>query len=258
MLMKKSTRNRLSKIINIPLNRVGLALVRTNLNATHSIPTWKERMEFAKKLGFSPRAIFDGGAFWGLWSQEAAQLFPGAEIVLIEPNSYLQDIIKKNISNVQPAPKIINAALGESSGKAMLNIWSEKESDTAASLLGHVSGNARTVIEVDVETIDNISQQTTLVPDLVKLDLQGGELSALRGATNVLKHAEFMIIEFGCLEAYIGRTTPRDLLEVMYDNNYCLYDIVDCLYRPYDGSLTGGDFFFVKNDSVLKNYKGWE
>ena len=70
--------------------------------------------------------------------------------------------------------------------------------------------------------------------------------------------ATFMIIEFGCLEAYIGRTTPRDILEIMYENDYCLYDIVDCHYRPYDGALTGGDFFFVKNDGVLKKYKGWE
>jgi FkbM family methyltransferase len=222
------------------------------------MPTWKERMEHAKKLGFSPRVIIDGGAFRGVWSRGAAHLFPGAQIVLIEPNPFVREYIERNISHIQPPPKILNVALRESSGKTKFNIWREKESDTGASLLNHVSGNPNEVIEVDVETLDNISHQMSLVPDLVKLDLQGGELSALKGATHVLKHAEFMIIEFGCLEAYIGRTTPRDLLEIMYENDYCLYDIVDCHYRPYDGALTGGDFFFVKNYSVLRNYKGWE
>jgi len=66
------------------------------------------------------------------------------------------------------------------------------------------------------------------------------------------------MIEFGCLEAYADRTTPDDLLELMYQNDYCLYDIVDCHYRPYDGALTGGDFFFVKNSSVLRKHKGWD
>ena len=44
----------------------------------------------------------------------------------------------------------------------------------------------------------------------------------------------------------------------MFDNDYCLYDLVDCHYRPYDGALTGGDFIFVKNSSALRAYKGWE
>ena len=256
--MKKSILNRFGRMINMPLNRIGLSLVRTGQSVKDSMPTWKERMELAKQIGFSPRFIFDGGAFKGLWTQETARLFPGAEIVLIEPNSYVLESIKKNISHIQPTPTIINAALGELKGKAKLNIWREAESDTGASLLSHVSGNAANVIEVDVETIDNISERTAIVPDLVKLDLQGGELAALKGATKVLKHAEFVVVEFGCLEAYIGRTTPHDLIDLMYANNYCLYDIVDCHYRPYDNALTGGDFFFVKNDSVLREYKGWD
>lgn len=65
------------------------------------------------------------------------------------------------------------------------------------------------------------------------------------------------IIEFGVLEAYINRATPRQLLDIMIDNNYCLYDVVDLIYRPYDDALTGGDFFFVKNSSVLSRYKGY-
>ena len=95
------------------------------------------------------------------------------------------------------------------------------------------------MVDVPVDTIDAISPQTGLLPDLVKLDLQGGELSALRAAARRLKQAELLVVEFGCLEAYIGRATPRDLLEGTHANDYCLYDIVDCHCRPYDGALTG-------------------
>ena len=178
--MNISSRITLKKIINTPLNAIGVAMVKTGTHRTHLMPTWKERMELAKKLGFSPRVIIDGGAFRGVWSREAASLFPGAQIVLIEPNPFVQQHIEKNISHIQPPPKVLKMALGESSGKATFNIWREEESDTSASLLNHVSGKANKVIEVDVETLDNISDQMSLVPDLVKLDLQGGELSALK------------------------------------------------------------------------------
>jgi hypothetical protein len=73
-----------------------------------------------------------------------------------------------------------------------------------------------------------------------------------------LKYAELAIIELGCLDAYINRTTPRELIDIMYDNDFCLYDIASCNDRLYDGALTGGDLFFVKNSSNLRKYKGWE
>lgn len=262
--MKVSVRTALKRIVDIPLGAAGLSLVRTTSlkgsadSVQPKMPFWKKRMVLAKELGFSPNVILDGGAYRGLWSQKASQVFPGAQLVLAEPNPFVKTYIESNMALIKPIPKILNVALGEAPGRSKFNIWRDKETDQGASLLPHLSGEACTTVDVDVDTIDNIADRLSLTPDLVKLDLQGGELSALKGATRVLRHAEFMIIEFGCLEAYVGRTTPRDLLEIMYDNDYCLYDAVDFLYRPYDGAMTGGDFFFVKNSSDLRRYKGWE
>jgi FkbM family methyltransferase len=259
--MNSQARTFLKRVIKKPFNAIGFDIVRNGsetVSKARFMPSWSERMSHARKLGFSPKVIFDGGGFTGQWTMTAADLFPGTQIVIIEPNPFVQDDLKDNLSHIQPQPKIINVALSESPGTAKLNIWREEKLDTGASLLSHVSGKAREAVEVNIDTLDNISQQTGLNPDLVKLDLQGGELLALKGASQILKQAEFMILEFSCLEAYIGRSTPRDLLEIMFENEYSLYDIVDCSYRPYDGALTGGDFFFVKNNSVLRNYKGWE
>lgn len=250
------SRSALQKIINIPLNAVGLHLEKAV--SSGSMPSWKRRMKLAKNLGFSPKHIFDGGGYKGYWSREVARLFPGAQIVIVEPNPFVQDELKKNTATVEPLPMVFEVALGSTKGSANLKVWRNKGMDAGASLLDNAAGAATKEIEVEVDTIDHISDRTNSLPDLVKLDLQGTELGALKGASRVLQHAEIMLIEFGCLEAYAGRTTPRDLMEVMYDNDYCLYDIVDCHYRPYDGALTGGDFFFVKNSSVLRQHRGWE
>lgn len=216
-----------------------------------------ERLKLAKKNGLSPKVIFDGGAFKGLWTRQAAEIFPGARFILVEPNPHMQDFIKHNTEHIDPAPVIVQAAIGETPGQTSLNIWGDADSDAGASLLEHVSGPARQSIIVEVNTIDNICKMHSLLPDFLKLDLQGGELAALKGAGEVLQHAEFAVIEFSCLAAYIDRTTPRQLVDMMYDHDYCLYDIVGLDDRPYDGALTGGDFIFVKNTSNLRAHKGW-
>lgn len=222
------------------------------------MPSCMERLQHVKKLGFFPKVIFDGGAFKGLWSSAIAEVFPGSQIVLMEPNPNLQDTIKSNISGIHPPAILLNVALGEMPGEKALNIWGDVNSAPGASLFEHVQGKADTIIQVEVDTLDNISKRLALTPDLLKLDLQGGELLALNGGSKILKDTEFAIIEFGCLEAYMGRATPRDIIDVMYDNDYGLYDIVNCHYRPYDRAMAGGDFFFVKNWSILRNYKGWK
>ncbi len=258
--MKIAKKATIKLFVNSLLDKLGFELNRKSFSGdrTHSMPNWKERLEHIKKLGFSPKVIFDGGAFIGGWTRSVAAIFPNAQIVLAEPNPYLHNQIERNISKIQPKPILLNVALGELKGEGALKIWGDKYSDTGASLLEHVEGKAKKTIPIKVDTLDNISEKLNLNPDLIKLDLQGGEVLAIKGGSKVLRNAEFVILEFGCLEAYFGRATPRDIIDIMYNYDYCLYDIVDCHYRPYDRAMTGGDFFFVKNCSMLREYKGWE
>jgi FkbM family methyltransferase len=87
---------------------------------------------------------------------------------------------------------------------------------SGSSLKDHVH-EPQNKMEVRSETLDNICQRHRLTPDFVKLDLQGGEIEALKGAHQILQNTEVIISEFGCLQAYIDRTTPFDLMKVMYD-----------------------------------------
>lgn len=221
-------------------------------------PSCFSRLENAKQIGFNPYVIFDCGAMVGNWTLAVSKIFPGSHLMLIEPNEWVLGKIKETISHIEPKPIIVHGAVGEKSGKACLNVWDNFETAMAgSSLKAHVQGEAMQKMEVDLFTLDELAEKQQLQPDLIKLDLQGGEKEALLGSERLLKTTEMFIIEFGCLEAYIDRTTPLDIMQIMYANDYCLYDIVDLNYRPYDNALTGGDFFFVKNTSNLKKYKGY-
>ena len=245
-------------LINRPLEMMGLELTRKDATEQNLIPHWYERLMHIKNLGFSPEVIFDCGAFKGRWTMMISKIFPNAQFVMMEPNKNLLDEIRANISGIRPAPLLLEIAVGEEFGKGHLNIWDNEETSIAgSSLLSHVQGEPATRVEIEIHTLDMISNRTGFVPDLVKLDLQGYEFAALQGATNILQKSELFIIEFSCLEAYQDGASPRDLMDIMYDNHYVLYDVIDLHYRTFDGALCRGDFFFIKNDSFLRKYKGY-
>lgn len=218
-------------------------------------PYFYVRLKHAKQLGFEPKVIFDCGAYIGTWTKRVSKLFPNAIFLLAEPNTEVLTRIKVNIKNISSECILLNVAVGEKTESAYLNIWENEPQ--GSSVLSHVSGPGTKKIPIQMQTLDEIALKHGLIPDLVKLDLQGGEIAALRGAKTLLGKTEMFIVEFGCLDAYIGRTTPKDLMDVMYANNYCLYDIVDFGYRPYDGALGWGDFFFIRRNSKLKEYAGY-
>lgn len=221
-------------------------------------PTCFSRLENAKNIGFDPKVIFDCGASIGSWTIGASRMFSGTQIVAVEPNKKIINILKEKTSNITPRPIIVEGAVGEKKGKAFLNIWDNEETKmSGSSLKEHVQGEPREKMEIELHALDDLALDLKLKPDLIKLDLQGGEIEALAGAQQLLKETEMFIIEFGVLEAYFNRSTPRKLLDIMFDNDYCLYDVVDLIYRPYDDALTGGDFFFLKNSSPLRKYKGY-
>lgn len=215
-----------------------------------------KRIRWLSDVGLKPATVFDTGAFMGQWTAHTAAVFPDANFVLIEPDPKSMRSARELLAGRTPTPTFVEAAVGASAGTANLNIWSP-EAGQGSSLLGHVAGVPQQTVEVPVTTLDAIAADIGRYPELVKLDLQGFELEALKGAARVLAEGRIFMIEFGCLPAYIDRVSPRELLDYMYDSGYVLYDVIDLLYRPYDGALTGGDFIFVKKDDDLRSYPGY-
>jgi FkbM family methyltransferase len=230
---------------------------------TTKFPNCQDRLRHLKELGFYPKVIFDCGAFIGKWAAYVSEIYPKAKFILIEPNVELSEEIKRRTFLFSKRVKILNVAVADKIGEGSLNVWDNpKHNDrttalAASSLLDHVQGIPKKKIDVRITTLDNIAEELGKSPDVLKLDLQGGEYNALLGANKILETVELCIIEFGCLEAYIDRTTPRQLMDIMYDNGFCLYDIVDMRYRPFDGALAGGDFFFLKTSSKLREHKDY-
>src|SRR6266436_4167158 len=81
------------------------------------------------------------------------------------------------------------------------------------------------------------------IPDLVKLDVQGFELEALKGATQLFGRTEVFIME-----------TPvfHEVVQFMADRGYLTYDFPGFLRRPRDGALGQCGVCFVRENSPLR------
>ena len=69
-------------------------IIKPNNSVENCTQTFRTRLENMKMIGFSPRCIFDCGASVGYWSYDIGKLFPGSQIVAIEPNDHIyQDLV---------------------------------------------------------------------------------------------------------------------------------------------------------------------
>jgi FkbM family methyltransferase len=169
--------------------------------------------------------IVDGGANWGAWSRAVNEALGDdeARFVLVEPQSACQDSIRGlPIRNLT----VIQAALGAEPGEGVLR--AREAGFPAASLyerrddrFGDMSAHQE---PVRVTTIDAIVAEHGLERvDLLKLDLEGGELAALRGATDCLARGivRNVAFEFGEPSLY-SRAFFRDFWDLLHPAGFAL------------------------------------
>jgi hypothetical protein len=101
-----------------------------------------------------------------------------------------------------------------------------------------------------VTTIDGYCREKLRNPlDVSKLDLQGYDLNALKGATNTLRQTTVVLVEVLFKEIYKGCPGFKDILDFMVDQEFRLYTLCGLHYGQRD-ELMWADAIFVKNESA--------
>ena len=92
---------------------------------------------------------------------------------------------------------------------------------------------------------------------LLKLDLQGHELDALKGGTKLLGSIEVVMTE---VSFYVQSRIPTaaEIIAFMSSLGFVLYDIASLSGRRRDNRLREGDLVFVRQDSQLLGDCRWE
>jgi FkbM family methyltransferase len=215
-------------------------------------------LEDIRARGVRAKLILDVGANNGHWSTMAAEVFPEASFVLIEPQAEMKPALVEFTRRHRGVYYMVAAGAGEEA--RTLTIWDDLMGSSLmpsadAGLLA--SGKQR---EVQIIPIDVLLERSNLgIPELIKLDIQGFELEALKGAGTTFGVTEVYILETSLFPFSDVPGTPifQEVVNFMADKGYVVYDFAGFLRRPSDGALGQCDICFVKKDGILRRSNAW-
>jgi FkbM family methyltransferase len=207
--------------------------------------------------GLVPRSVLDVGANYGHWSRLAIEAFPAAGYLLIEPQDEMKPYLDA-FCREHKAARWLRAGAGAAPGELTLTIWDDLAGSSflpAESEQLREEGRQR---RVPIVTIDSLVAEGFLdVPDLVKLDIQGFEIEALRGAGQLFGSAEVFIVETSLFRFLPGQPLLHEVVAFMAERDYLVYDIAGLLRRPYDGALGQIDVCFARGTGILRGCQRW-
>lgn len=171
--------------------------------------------------------VLDVGANHGIVSLECS-LFVGTSgrVHAFEPSPAARGRLlwHLDINRVQNV-SVFGAAVGESSGRARLHVYEQASGLSALSSSGRPADR---VIEVETISLDQHCQ-THAIPsvDLLKLDIEGHELFALRGARQLLaeKRIAAVLFETGARTCRNANVEPQEVLDDLHRSGYAVYSI---------------------------------
>jgi FkbM family methyltransferase len=214
-------------------------------------------LEFVRDRGFRPRLVVDVGANRGAWTRMARRVFPEARFLLFEPQPEMRnplDALCREDSNVE----WFEVACGSREETRLQTIWPDLE---GSSFLPYsdaeriARGEQRPVRLRPLD--DLLLERGASIPDLVKLDIQGFELEALRGATSLFGHTELFVVETSLFEFLPRLPLLREVIDFMAERGYEVYDLAGRIRRPVDGALGQLDVAFAKRRGRFRPDDRW-
>ncbi len=140
--------------------------------------------------GRDVRVVLDCGAHHGRLSRLYKKSFPGAEVFAFEPTPATFKVLEANVAGVTGITAV-NAAVGEVAGEIPFYLKEgDEQSNSLVPPAGAGGGDGErdgAIVRVRVETIDGFCEAQGIERvDVLKLDVEGHELAALKGASKLL------------------------------------------------------------------------
>lgn len=204
--------------------------------------------------------IFDVGANQGLVASRYREMFPKAAIHCFEPLPDACGLARKRFENDQSV-SVHECAVGAVEGKVTFNRNSAADSSSLLStdesrLPPSYAAMNRTVstLEIGCVTIDAFCARERIERiDILKMDVQGGELGVLKGAARLLREHRIKLIysEVYFLPFYRDQPLFEDICSFLAGHGYRFLFPYGLVFGSSTGRLQWGDAIFVSPDVAV-------
>lgn len=235
------------------LNGLGFRLMRLSKLARDP---FLAQAEIIGRLNRSKLTIFDIGANRGQTALKYRAIFPNAEIYCFEPfPDSIRELRKRFVTDEQV--HVVPSAVAQQIG---VSVFYVNEFDPTNSLFPRPSAGRRYYpksagpkekIEVETISLDAfVSDKGISKIDILKFDIQGGELNALRGAEQLLMKGDIPLIytEIMFVPHYESAALFHEIWTFLSRFGYSPYDIYH-LVRAKNGQLRYGDALFISDET---------
>lgn len=201
------------------------------------------------------KIVFDVGSNVGDWANLSILINRQLTIHCFEPSLNTFKLLKKTLKKNKEHFVLNNSALGESSGEAFLNIYSETAGSNSLYSRKGVPLKSERLEKITVDTIDQYLEKHNIPNiDFLKIDVEGNELKVLQGANKALSKGVIKYIQFEYGGTYIdARIYLKDVFYFLDNYGYSLYKIYPkeiMHFVEYSQSL---DNFNYQNWLAIKN-----
>lgn len=221
------------------------------------VPSLHWSLQNLKKKGFNPTHVADVGAYEGNWTKDFLEVFPTAEILMIEAQKSKLAILKKVQKQNKRVKYSINLLSSENNKEVEF-----LENETASHINMNTFNTINTAVVpkniVRTKTLDSVIEENSFKdPAFLKLDVQGHELEVLKGGLKTLNAAQICLLEVSLLN--LGDNAPLvfEIQQFMDAQGFQVYDICQFMRRPYDKALYQMDVLFIKKNSSFVNDGNW-
>ncbi len=201
-----------------------------------------------RKIGFKPGLIVDGGAYVGKWTESVHEIFPESTFLMLEAQTSKKPILQKIVDKYDNV-KLEIGLLGDSE-KEGIEFY---EMETGSSIYEENTHHNRNKVTLNMTTLDAVAAKyPTEGSCFIKLDVQGAEIDILKGATQLLKRTEFVMLEVSTLNFNENAPQFADVVIFMKSIGFVLFDICDEHRKGESQVLFQMDLIFIKETSDIR------
>lgn len=187
-------------------------------------------LDVARKLVKPTMKVWDVGANVGLFSLAAAHLVgPSGFVLAIEPDPWLGSLLIR--SSQTPARgaapiQVLVAPVSDHRGITILHIAKRGRASNFIGTGRQESDGERYSIPVSTVTLDSLLESFP-VPDLVKIDIEGMEYLALKGASELLKHRPIIFAE-------VAEPNRKPVESLLSGYRFLMTNMQPCPHVPFN------------------------
>ena len=229
---------KLSKIISTPYFFKAL---------TKNVAAGVEHKSALKLLG-DCKTVIDIGANRGQFALIARHCFKDANIISFEPLDGPASIFENLFMNDNHT-KIHNFAIGQVQGEEIIHLSNRDDSSSLLPIGNEQASLFPETKEIGVKKIKVaplsffIDEKDISSPAILKIDVQGSELTVLKGCGVLLKKFKYLYVECSFIELYEGQSLAYEVIEFLGENDFNLCGVYNIFYDN-EGRAIQADLMF--------------